>query len=1131
MAGAQSKGNGRFLLGYAVGVSIALALTLVVLAGSANFSSPILRLFSVFGEEGVAIYPADAFGQPGIKPKESTHSAKYERLYDDASFEPLADYPPNYPWRRFEHSVGLLDLAYCKQGDADCDDSSGIGISTGNCTASIISTDYLLTAFHCIEPGGYELQDAEFHLGFLKEGGAFRRFPVAVTPVEASKVLDYAVLKVNFGVELDGRKYSTEDPLTQVELAEFDRPNIAPVRLADYVPDKDERLFILHHPMKQPMVVTSHTCLSLTDTTAAASDAERPKARGWGKLRTTVRHLCDTLSGSSGAPVFTLDRNAVVAIHTDGTSSGEATRWLANRATRVDRIADYSRSTDTQIIWQLIEPKPFTGEEYAKLTRFVGELGEARIAYENKNYHKALALAFSAFPDFRSFNAVPSPAKAAEVFLSQAFNRDLKMLSVDIDSGHVLDVGISEDNKFVSLVTQTGAVATLELTTGDIVNLREIEIGGIAPADRDVYRIDDGGIVADGFLFPEVNLVLLAYSHGNAGLWNIDSGNHASDLIGHRDRINSALVSQDGQLVVSTSNDGSARVWNLQDGTEIASVLHGGRVTGAKFSRDGKSILTLSDDNTARITEISNGSVRSILTHDSAVTAALFAGDADRVLTASMDGAITLWNVANESRETALREKKKETDKSYPYATNAVFTENNRLITAMSNNSVWIWDIEAKVYTEISAHRGEIIDLQVMPEGDRFLTASTDGLVKVWSAESGQLIASVVESEGQVTSIAISADKQFLVSGFSSGNLEVARVSPEYRVLRVRPNAFIINDAEISPSGRYLAVADREEISVWDLNDNRGEGLVLPPNDGAKHTGEITSIAFSPLDDDVLLSGSADGTVRIWNPKTAFTTSSLQGNSEASKDTNVLVEVGVSMFDPVSGISNNVRTEIINIAFSKDGERIITASRDSKARVWRLNPLELQVTLKGHRGAVLSANFSNSGEYIVTASSDGASYLWDAASGEQIQSYLKAGARVNDADFSPDDRKVITSDNWGHAKIWDRRSGNLLLTLEGHDGPISRAQFVPPNGDAAITASHDGTLKVWDVSTGAEIQTLVGHSARVNDFAYSTVLNEFVSIADDGTAVIARTPVIGSDLFQRAYDRLRATGELHKSHP
>ena len=74
----------------------------------------------------------------------------------------------------------------------------------------------------------------------------------------------------------------------------------------------------------------------------------------------------------------------------------------------------------------------------------------------------------------------------------------------------------------------------------------------------------------------------------------------------------------------------------------------------------------------------------------------------------------------------------------------------------------------------------------------------------------------------------------------------------------------------------------------------------------------------------------------------------------------------------------------MSAAFSPDGSRIVTASRDNTARLWDAKTGAALATLSGHTDAVTSAAFSPDGSRVVTASEDKTARLWDAKTGAAL---------------------------------------------------------------------------------------------------------------------------------------------------
>jgi hypothetical protein len=157
-------------------------------------------------------------------------------------------------------------------------------------------------------------------------------------------------------------------------------------------------------------------------------------------------------------------------------------------------------------------------------------------------------------------------------------------------------------------------------------------------------------------------------------------------------------------------------------------------------------------------------------------------------------------------------------------------------------------------------------------------------------------------------------------------------------------------------------------------------------------------------------------------------------------------------------------------AFSPDGARIVTASKDKTARIWdAATGQPIGKPLKGHLGAVLSAAYSLDGRRIVTASWDKTARIWDAATGEQIGPPLKGHrGSVSSAAFSPDGKHIVTASDDRTVRLWDAATGEPFgQPLGGHRSYIWSAAF-SPDGGRIVSASQDKTARLWDFSPGVE---------------------------------------------------------------
>jgi eukaryotic-like serine/threonine-protein kinase len=106
---------------------------------------------------------------------------------------------------------------------------------------------------------------------------------------------------------------------------------------------------------------------------------------------------------------------------------------------------------------------------------------------------------------------------------------------------------------------------------------------------------------------PEARHLVSASDDGTARVWRVEDGTMAQ-LFRHPDYVHHATFSPDGQLIVTAGNDGLVRLWRFdQPGATLRAISHGGAVNSARFSPDGQGIVSAGDDGWVRVWETATG--------------------------------------------------------------------------------------------------------------------------------------------------------------------------------------------------------------------------------------------------------------------------------------------------------------------------------------------------------------------------------------------------------------------------------------------------------------------------------------------------------------------------------------------
>jgi WD40 repeat protein/predicted Ser/Thr protein kinase len=557
-------------------------------------------------------------------------------------------------------------------------------------------------------------------------------------------------------------------------------------------------------------------------------------------------------------------------------------------------------------------------------------------------------------------------------------------------------------------------------------------------------------------------------------LWDVATGKEIRRFEGHTGVIDSAALSPDGRLALSSGDDKTVRVWDVATSKEQRQFEGDlGRVVTVTSSPDAKRALTGSWDRTMRLWNIDTGKeLRSFVGHQDAVQSVAFSRDGKRAVSGSWDKTIRLWDLET-GKELACFEG--HTDKVHAVAYSP---DGGRILSGGVDNSVRLWDVETrKELRRFDGHTDIVLETVFSPDGRRALSCSSDRSVRLWDLETGKELYRFDGHTAPVWTVAFSVDGQHALSGSQDKTMRLWRLpdppkpASDHKVGEVRRfegHTDIIWGLAVSSDGRHiLSGSDDGTVRLWET----ATGKELRSLQG--HSAPISGVSFSP-DDQQALSASRDGTMRLWDLRTGKEKHSFEGHNDIvvgayfTPDGRQALSSGgdktLRLWDLAS--SKEVRrfeghTDCLQFSsFSPDGKRLLSASFDKTIRLWEIaTGKELRV-FEGHGDNVRSVAYAPDGHHALSASSDGTVRLWDLDSGKEVRRLFENNQPVHWVSYSSDGRRALTAHHDGRIRLWDMESGRELRCFEGHTGPVGTVLFTP-DGRHGVSASWDKTVRLW----------------------------------------------------------------------
>ena len=601
--------------------------------------------------------------------------------------------------------------------------------------------------------------------------------------------------------------------------------------------------------------------------------------------------------------------------------------------------------------------------------------------------------------------------------------------------------------------------------------------------------------------------------------------------IGHLGHIENAVFSPDGKFIVTSNDDGMAKVYDVATGKELRT-LNGqcDYLIDAFYSPDGKYIITIGEDSAAILFDaytgniklkfddvyndideykfIMNGKYIVFTTQDNTYVYETFTGKRIHKSQQAIfceDGSYVEINTSKNKYYVSnlfSRKKKFVLNGCFDLQNQSCFSKDGKLFFANINDSLFVvYDVlnERKLYS-FSTDNSRISFATFSPANKYLLVASRDSVISIYNQKG--MLEYKSKAKGVLEKAFFRPDEKSVSLFYENyGSFRETAALPPIQLIDIQqkqviseiPHDEYMVSIDMNASGTKYITTSFDDNIIWDVVSGKQLTLLKP------NSLYINNVNISPDNNNLVI---ACPHAKIWDIKKG---------------------------KPIVELKDE-KSRIFNAVYSKKGDKIFTYCSDSASRIWdasdgkllkKINTINRRSVFsestnklinfdmfpeifhvydleKGFCILELNSNACNSIEVpsyvdISRLSKDGSRFVisnrknikvWDVNNGTLVYNLTDHKGNIKAARISNDDNKMLTASSDNTAKVWDLKNGNLLYTLYGHKDEVNEAVFSHDLKKIA-TASEDGTVKLWEANTGKLIKTLSGHHEGIRELVFN----------------------------------------------
>lgn len=222
-------------------------------------------------------------------------------------------------------------------------------------------------------------------------------------------------------------------------------------------------------------------------------------------------------------------------------------------------------------------------------------------------------------------------------------------------------------------------------------------------------------------------------------------------LVGHTGSVKTCAFSPNGSRIVSSSQDGTLKLWDAQTGAELATFAGAASARQAcAFSPDGRRIVSAASWRELQLSDADTGAKLATLAgHADKLKAWAFSPDGRRIVSASEDKTLKLWDAQTGALLATLEGHTDSVEAC------AFSVDGKRMASGSQDKTLKLWDTQTgALLATLSGHTSRVWACAFSSGGSRIVSASGDKTLKLWDAQTGAELATLA---GHTSSMRVTA--------------------------------------------------------------------------------------------------------------------------------------------------------------------------------------------------------------------------------------------------------------------------------------------------------------------------------------------------------------------------------------